>query len=485
MRVLLVRAVAPNERFGLGPFFRIESLGMEYVGAALESGGHTVELVDLRWDDLERTLARFRPRLVGVAAAHTLDTNEALAVARRVKRWSGGAFVLLGGHAAAVYAKAFFDPAVDAICAEDGEQVVPVLAEALERGRALDECPGLWLPRDGGFVRTAESPERVSLDAVPRPARHLVRGYQHRFLCVDRQPVWLVETARGCPYRCSFCTIWRHVDRSYRCRSIEHVVEDLASTGPNVFIADDLFFHPRRRSLELAAALRRRGVRKRWLLVQTRTDLVARSPDLLEAWRPIADDFDFFFGFESPTDEGLAGFTKDSGVDATRAAVGLARHFRYGITGNFIVDPSWSEQDFENLWRFLRDLRLSRAGFTIVTPLPGTPLFDEMQPRIVERDWSKFDMHHILWEPRLGRERFFALYAECWRRTVLNARGDAKPWWKWLRQLRPERLRYLPTMVKVLGQTQRMMDPRSYLAEAFPIERAAATTDVATSVGAP
>src|SRR5262249_46089541 len=151
-----------------------------------------------------------------------------------------------------VYPGPFQSDAVDAVCCEDGEEVAPALVEALERGRRLTEVPGLWVRQGDGFVRTPASPDRVSLDRVPLPARHLMQPFQRHYLCVNKQPVWMVETARGCPYRCSFCTVWRHVDRSYRCRAIERVCQDLASVGQNVFVADDLFFHPARRSLELA-----------------------------------------------------------------------------------------------------------------------------------------------------------------------------------------------------------------------------------------
>ena len=61
MRVLLLRPVPANERFGLGPFFRIEPLGMEYIAAALEARGHEVALADLRFASLEHASAPRAP----------------------------------------------------------------------------------------------------------------------------------------------------------------------------------------------------------------------------------------------------------------------------------------------------------------------------------------------------------------------------------------------------------------------------------------
>jgi hypothetical protein len=70
-------------------------------------------------------------------------------------------------------------------------------------------------------------------------------------------------------------------------------------------------------------------------------------------------------------------------------------------------------------------------------------------------------MSHLLWEPKLGPERFFELYCETWRRSVLNLRGS-KPWWKWVGQIKP---RQFPLLMRALVRTQRLMDPRYYLSE--------------------
>ena len=273
--------------------------------------------------------------------------------------------------------------------------------------------------------------------------------------------MWLIETARGCPFRCSFCSVWPLHDRAVRLRSIESVCDDFAATGAHVFVADDLFWYQPARSLALAQALRRRGIRKRWLLVQSRTDLAAAHPELLEAWRPIAQDFDVFFGLEAATDEGLTTLVKDTTVDRTVDALTVARELRYGVTGNFVIDPDWNEADFERLWSFVEKHDLGRAGFTILTPLPGTAFFDDARSRMRAVRWSQYDMHHALWEPRLGAKRFFELYCETWRRSILNLSGH-KSWTDWARQVKA---RDLPMLTRMLLRTQRMMRPEEYLRE--------------------
>ena len=463
MHVLLLRPVPGNDRFGLGPFFRIEPLGMEYIAAALEAGGHTATIADLRFSPpVERLLRTTRPALVGIAAMHALETDEVLALARRVRRASPATPIIVGGHTASAYPAPFLDGPVDAVVLDDGERAVPRIADAMARGEGLDRVPGLcYRDASGAAVSTPADSARFELDEVPLPARTQVARWRRQYACLAHRPVWLIETARGCPFRCSFCSIWQLHGRTVRERSIDSVRRDFAATGGQVFVADDLFWYHPSRSLELARELTRRGIRKDWMLVQSRVDLVARHPELLEAWRPVAARFDIFFGLEAATDRGLSALTKDATVDHTAQAVAVARSLGYGVTGNFVIDPAWSEEDFERLWAFVEHHQLFQAGFTILTPLPGTAYFDEMRPRLGARAWSHFDMHHLLWEPALGPERFFALYCETWRRSVLNLRGR-KRLWRWLRQVD---LRNAPFLVGALARTQRMMDPARYLEE--------------------
>src|SRR5262249_25216300 len=252
---------------------------------------------------------------------------------------------------AAAYPSPFLVRDVDAVCVADGEAVVPALAEALERRLPLEHVPGLLLRSAGGGFTPTRAPDRtVELDAVPGPLRRDVDEWRRQYACLLFRPVWLIETARGCPFRCSFCSIWPLHERGVRLRSIESVCDDFAETGPHAFIADDLFWYQPARSRELARELQSRGIRKRWMMEESRTDLVATHAELLEVWRPLAQDFDIFFGLEAATNEGLSGLVKDTTIDRTAEAVAVAREYGYGVTGNFVIDPDWDESDFERLW---------------------------------------------------------------------------------------------------------------------------------------
>jgi hopanoid C-3 methylase len=462
MNVLLLRPHPGSDSFGLGPFFRVEPLGLEYIGAALLRDGHAVTIADLRFAPGAATwIRRTRPQLVGISCLHALEYGAVIELARQVRRATPDAFIIIGGHAAAAFPDPLETPEIDAICLEDGEELLPLLVRVLDKGGSPLQVAGLRVRTSSGWTSSPAGGERPCLDTVPLPARDLVARHRNGYHCLLFKPVWLVETARGCPHRCSFCSVWQLYDRSCRERSLDAVIEDFSTAGDSIFVADDLFWYNPERSIALAEALKKRGVRKRWILVQTRTDLICRSADLMAAWRPLAKDFDIFLGLEGASDKTLAGISKDSEINESIDAVRIARELRYGINGNFVIGHDWSEDDFRELWGFVERYGLQRAGFTILTPLPGTEFYRQMEPCIAEQPWSNFDMHHLLWEPFLGVERFFELYAETWRRSILNTSGD-KSLMDWIRQVRPAQIPYI---ARVLWRTQRMMKPKAYIKE--------------------
>ena len=79
--------------------------------------------------------------------------------------------------------------------------------------RGLDQPRITWRSAlrsgDGATVRTAGETGTLALDDVPLPARHHVAPWRDQYACLAHRPAWLVETARGCPFRCSFCSIWQ------------------------------------------------------------------------------------------------------------------------------------------------------------------------------------------------------------------------------------------------------------------------------------
>jgi radical SAM superfamily enzyme YgiQ (UPF0313 family) len=465
LRVLLIKPRSSATQFGLAPFFRTEPLGLEYIGAALGAGGHQVRIVDLGFE--RRTMAvlikTLQPEIVGISCLHILDVPVTLQLACEIKQIDPAVFVAVGGHAAAAYPKAL-EPSrwLDAVCVGEGESTMPSLCDALAQHKPLQDVPSLLLPAgDGRFAATGETREWLDLNQVLCPDRAAVETYRKHYVCLNYMPVWTLETTRGCRHRCNFCSVWQFYTGSCRFHAPRNVRADFEHTGKNVFIVDDLFWGDKARSEELGRELLASHERKNWILAQSRVDQVSESFDLLRLWRPLAQKFDIFFGFESPTKRGLDSLNKGTDPSKTLDAIRVARECGFGVTGNFIVDPDFSEEDFAELWNFIEAHQLYRVGFTILTPLPGTYYFEQSKAHLKVLDWNQYDLHHLLWKPRLPVKRFFELYCETWRRSVLNA-GGRKKWWEWLREVD---MRHIGHMARILARAQKLMDPQAYLAE--------------------
>jgi radical SAM superfamily enzyme YgiQ (UPF0313 family) len=416
---------------GLEMLTFVEPLGPICVAACLEEAGHACQVVDLRIDGVEAGLAKcraFGPRVVGLQCNFTTERRRTLRLARQVRRELPGTFIVVGGHDASRDPAWFADPALDAIAVGDGEAVMPLLVEALERAEPLDRVPGLLLPRDGGLVATGPPPARQDLGSWPLPARHLIADYAPHYYINFRKPLALVETARGCPFKCNFCSVWKFHESTFREKSAERVVAELAAIeADNVFVVDDIFWLDVRRGEELAQAIKAAGLKK-YFTVQTRTDIICKFPHLIEQWKDCGN-LAIFLGLEAVTDEGLDAVNKSNTAANNVRAIQILKDLGVGFTPNFIVDPAWDRDDFARLRDWIERMGAYNSGFSVLTPLPGTDLWDTAKERVTTHDWEMYDIVHAVLPTRLPLEEFYEEYSRLWRHVLevrYRLRGRAR-----------------------------------------------------------
>ncbi len=408
---------------GLEMITFVEPLGLECVAGGLEIEGHECRIVDLRIEGLERGLAkarRFGPDVVGLQCNFTTERFRLLRLARRVKEELPDALLVVGGHDASRDSAWFLHPAIDVVAVGDGEEIMPALVEAWELGENLADLvkvPGLVLNRPGGPVETGPASARQDIDELPMPARHLIADYAGEYYISFRRPLALLETARGCPFKCNFCSVWKFHGSTFREKSPERVVRELAQIrAPNVFVTDDIFWMNARRGRELAAAIKASGIRKHYT-IQTRSDIVTRFPDLIETWRDCGK-MTIFLGLEKIDDAGLSSVNKKNSVANNNRAIEILQDLDVGYTPNFIVDPSWEREDFDKLKRWVERTGAYNSGFSVLTPLPGTDLWDEVKGDVVTEDWELFDITHAVLPTRLPLEEFYRELGGLWKTTM-------------------------------------------------------------------
>jgi radical SAM superfamily enzyme YgiQ (UPF0313 family) len=405
---------------GLEMLTFVEPLGPICVAASLEAEGHVCKVIDLRIDGEEAGLAAcraFDPDIVGLQCNFTTERNRTIHLAQRIKREMPRAIVVAGGHDSSRDPEWFRNPAIDVIAVGDGEEVMPQLCAALAGGGDLTKIQGLAFERDGQWFHTGTAPMRKNLDELPLPARHLITQYAPHYYINFRKPLALLETARGCPFKCNFCSVWKFHESTFREKSPERVVRELQQIeAPNIFITDDIFWMNVKRGEEMARQIKAAGIKK-YFTVQTRTDIIVKFPHLVEMWKDCGN-LAIFLGLESVTDEGLAAVNKKNKACNNVKAIEILKELGVGFTPNFIVDPAWDREDFTRLRDWIEQMGAYNSGFSILTPLPGTDLWDAAKQQVTTRNWEMFDIVHAVLPTKLPLDEFYQEYSALWQHAL-------------------------------------------------------------------
>jgi radical SAM superfamily enzyme YgiQ (UPF0313 family) len=125
-----------------------------------------------------------------------------------------------------------------------------------------------------------------------------------------------------------------------------------------------------------------------------------------------------FLGLEAVTDEGLKAVNKKNTADNNVRAINILKDLGVGFTPNFIVDPAWDRDDFARLRDWIDTMGAYNSGFSILTPLPGTDLWDSAKQNVTTRDWEMFDIVHAVLPTKLSLEEFYAEYSRLWRHAL-------------------------------------------------------------------
>jgi radical SAM superfamily enzyme YgiQ (UPF0313 family) len=398
----------------------VEPLGIECVAGGLEDEGHRCQIIDLRIDGMARGMEKleaFAPEVIGLQCNFTTERFRAMRLAREVRRRLPHALLVIGGHDASRDPEWFLKPDVDVIAVGDGEEIMPGLMAALAEDRDPATVPGLVLNRRSGPVSTGHAPARRDVDELPMPARHLIREYAGEYYINFRRPLALLETARGCPFKCNFCSVWKFHESTFREKSPDRVVRELREVeAPNLFLTDDIFWMNVNRGRELAEALKASGIKKHYT-IQTRSDIICKFPHLIEQWRDCGP-MTIFIGLEKIDDEGLASVNKSNSAANNDRAIKILQDLDVGYTPNFIVDPSWDYEDFEKLKRWIDRTGAYNSGFSVLTPLPGTDLWDEVKSELVTEDWELYDIAHTVLPTKLPLDEFYRQYAGLWQHAL-------------------------------------------------------------------
>jgi radical SAM superfamily enzyme YgiQ (UPF0313 family) len=290
------------------------------------------------------------------------------------------------------------------MCVQEGLQH----ADAVVTGEAEEQWPRVLADLKAGRLRRLYEGGLVPTEAIPAARHDLLAGQYH---------FGSIQTTRGCPLRCTFCSVTAFNGGKFRHRPIAGVVEELRQIRESwVLFVDDNLIGTRQDHLayskELLRAIVRSGIRKRWICQAT---INFADDDELLALAYRAGARGVYIGFESPTVEGLIEIHKKFNIQKGRDMRASVRRIqRHGILviGSFIMGLDSDRPGVaEVIARAARQYGVDAANLLILTPLPGTELYRKMESERRLRatnhpeDWQYYTLSqpvaeykHFSWE---------------------------------------------------------------------------------------
>jgi radical SAM superfamily enzyme YgiQ (UPF0313 family) len=412
MKILLVQ---PAQERGLG--FRslavVEPLGLESIAGNIPE--HAVKILDLRIENqLSQALQDFQPDFCGINCSFTIDVYQTRDIATRIKKWNPRVPVYVGGHHASLSPGDFYCSDIEGVVVGEGEAAIRDLVKAHEANGSVRAIPGLVVNEPSAPFYTPERPMVENLDELPIPARPLTRNYRRHYYLGFQKPFSIMETARGCAYRCDFCSVWKFFNGKCRMKSPERAIQEVQTIPEKyIFLADDNFLQSVPRAERIARLIVENGIKKRFTF-QARSDAIVRHPGIIPLLRR-AGFWKVFIGFEKIDEEAMSQLNKHNSVQNNEEALKILRAHGMEVIAAFIIDPSFQQQDFQRLRQYILDRKLYSPSLTILTPLPGTDLFARVKEKLVTTNYELFDYVHAVLPTKLKLADFYREFTELYK----------------------------------------------------------------------
>ena len=374
-RLLLVNPAPGGNRRGLGHADRWKTppLGLAYV-AAVTPPGWEIRIAD---EFLEPIPFDWQPDLVGITT-YSCTAPKAYELSRAFLD-KGSAVVLGGCHASVLPDEA--SRYATAVVAGEAEPIWPDVVGDFEKGHLQGVYQSECLPLVGW----------------PQPRRDLfAAGY-----LMD-----VVQTSRGCPFSCEFCSVPVISGQKYRQRPVSEILDELEGIRSKAlyFVDDNLIggsHESAERALSLFEGMLRRRISKHWAAM-TSIDVAGR-PDVLQAAHRSGCRA-LFVGVESVLPNAVRKIGKTpnikAGPEGVRRAIRAIHDSGIAVAAGIMFGHDEDERNvFEETVRFIKSAGIDILDMSILTPLPGTPLFKRLRTEnrllydAFPEDWARYDLN--------------------------------------------------------------------------------------------
>ena len=402
-------------------------LGIMYIAASAIKAGYSIKFIDMEaeaisFDKLGKIVKDINPKLVAIGCLSSLFKN-VITLSKIIKSHIDIPIIVGGTHT-------LIDPdsimkigTIDyCIRGESDFTIVPLLDYLLKGKGKIEELRGISYKKDNKVIHNKAAELIDNLDNIPFPARHILKHnlYYHPF--VKGKSCATIITTRGCPFSCIFCF---PIYKKMRRRSIENVISEIKEIIREYNIKDFEFFDETfnlnpKWVIGFCNELVKQNIKIRWR-ARCRPDLFTR--EMTESMKK-AGCYMISMGVESGNDKTLKWLNKRYTIDQINKAIDFITEAGIELHGYFILgSPVETKEDMARTIEFACRPNFDFVTFSILTPYPGTKLFDIALKKGYLENYNKNDYSNqigmvtaLLKHPTMTADEIQKLFKFAYRR---------------------------------------------------------------------
>ena len=435
MRILLIKPfpellVARRLQEG---FLHLEPLELEIVAGGIPEDNE-IKIVDLSLEKeplavFHKALREWLPDLVGFGG-YSSNVDVVRRLAGIAKKIHPRVITVAGGIHATLLPEDYGVKDIDIIVRGEGGVVLREIVRRFKNREPLFFGNCALSPQDPDFPQKAKlaPPVYPKPEEIPLPRRELVD--RSRYFCVWTSSdtgrlktmfprVASLRTSIGCSFSCSFCVIPYLMHGKYLQRKPEDVVEEIAGIKEDyIYFVDDEMFLDMERTRRIAELLLKARIKKKYIS-WARSDTIVRHHEVFQFWKKVGLDT-LYVGLESMDESRLTEYKKRLSVEINRKAIDILRAIGITLHAAFIVHPDFNPEDFWLLEKEILDICPAEVTFTVLSPSPATPFWQEHKHKFICDPYRFYDCMHSILPTRLPLKRFYRHFSRLTQLALRN-----------------------------------------------------------------
>ena len=398
-KVLLINPEEARSIFTLSGIIDDEPLDLEMIYTVLKNNNIQVKIFDVQRDSpkkIHAILEEYRPTITYINGVvkqvpFIKEYNET------IKKFDGNIKTIVGGNYAEYNYADFFSENVDYIARSYEPSVILDIVKYEDKEIIeLGKLNGLCFKQNNKWI--INNIEAVDINKLPVIDRDFFNQYKETFKYLDIKPVAHIRTAYSCLNNCEFCYRTMLNCGKYSERTIESVVEEIKNVDcENIYLIDDNFLNNRERVLKFIKLIKENNINKKFISYG-RVDFIIKNEDIIKQLKEIGWLY-ILVGIEAFSDKYLGKYNKLISISDSEKCINILEKIGIRCMGLMIIDLDFTKKDFQNIYKWIKQVGLKRFAMSIYTPLPGSKLFEKYKDKIIVKDLTKFDYIHVVAKP--------------------------------------------------------------------------------------